>query len=126
MPETPATDSAADWVPADTFGARLALIRQHHGWNVKEAADACGLVDQSWSNWEAGTSPRDYQNVCDKIARGSRADLVWLMMGGALRTESFATLSLVPAVLGDQSLLDPETGEAYNFRDDRKPELTSV
>jgi len=44
------------WIPSDaTFGARLALVRQHRGWtNVKEAALSCGLPVESWRGWEQG------------------------------------------------------------------------
>lgn len=75
-----------EWVPRDTFGARLALVRQRNGWNVKEAADACGLNDQSWRNWEEPESkgPRDYAGVCAKIAEQAGCELRWLMAGGPL------------------------------------------
>lgn len=79
------------WVPTDTFGARLALIRQHFHWNVLEAATACGLVDQSWSNWEGGKIPRNMPEVCTKIAAATGADFTWLMVGGDLaRSRCFA------------------------------------
>lgn len=69
------------WRPDDTtFGARLALVRQHMGWgNVKEAALACGLPVASWRNWERdGRQPRDYVAVCMKISERTGADLAWL------------------------------------------------
>ena len=69
------------WVPPNTFGARLALIRQAKGWNVIEAANACGLPDQSWRNWEDGRSPRDLQAVAEKIAKAVPCDYVWLLAG---------------------------------------------
>jgi hypothetical protein len=74
------------WIPEDTFGARLALIRQQlGGWNVKRTADLCGLDDQKWRNWEAGRNrPRDYPLVCRQIAERTGADYAWLMMGGPL------------------------------------------
>lgn len=69
------------WVPPSTFGSRLAQIRQAKGWNVKQAADACGLPDQSWHNWEDGRSPRDLTAVAQKIAKAVPCHYVWLMTG---------------------------------------------
>lgn len=91
------------WVPGDTFGARLALIRQRMGgWNVKRIAEFCGLDDQSWRNWERGDTngPRDYEGTCKKIAVATGCDLRWLMSGGPLtrwNTQS-PGLSTVPVV----------------------------
>lgn len=73
---------AAPWVPSDgTFGARLALIRQRRGWNVKEAALACGIPPQSWRTWEGGVMPHGsrYFAVCDQIARTVGCDYGWLV-----------------------------------------------
>ena len=79
-------EAGEPWVPADTFAARLALIRQHlGGWNVKKAAELCGIDDGSWRNWEAGRGkPRDYENVCRKIADATGCDRKWLQAGGML------------------------------------------
>lgn len=84
----------APWVPLDTFGARLAVLRQHlGGWNVKRAADACGLDDQKWRNWEAGKSkPRDLEGVARQIADATGVDYVWLMAGGPLRSRCFSVV----------------------------------
>lgn len=73
-------EPARGWRPDDTsFGARLALIRHSCGWNVKEAALACGLPVQSWRNWEtAGRRPQDYISVCEKIAERTGVDIAWL------------------------------------------------
>lgn len=70
------------WTPSDaTFGARLALIRQHMAWgNVKEAAFTCGIPVQSWRAWERdGGHPRNYIEVCAKIAGASGCDYGWLV-----------------------------------------------
>ncbi len=74
---------AAGWVPADTFGARLALLRQSMGgWNVKKMADYCGLNDQTWRSWEAGSSsPQDFEKVADQIAESTGCNRVWLVAG---------------------------------------------
>jgi hypothetical protein len=72
------------WVPSDQFfGARLALVRQKMGWgNVKEAALACQLPQESWRSWERDNrQPRDFQSICEKIAARTGCDLFWLMTG---------------------------------------------
>lgn len=85
----------APWVPVDTFGARLALIRQKlGGWNVKKTAQFCGLDDQTWRNWEAGTSPRDYEDVCRLIAKAVGCSEAWLKAGGPLRSRCFSEFDL--------------------------------
>src|SRR5262245_32692478 len=45
---------AVGWIPdGSTFGARLAMVRQHVGWgNVELAATECGVPVQSWRRWE--------------------------------------------------------------------------
>lgn len=70
------------WVPDDTFGARLALVRQRFGWNVKEAALACGVPVQSWRGWERDNMrPRDLVSVCRQIADATGASYDWLLDG---------------------------------------------
>lgn len=78
---TPAPVRSHPWRPADTFGSRLAWIRQELHWNVKQAADACGLPDQSWRNWEDGRSPRSMSDVVQAIAAATGVDRDWLMWG---------------------------------------------
>lgn len=72
------TPAPEPWIPENTFGARLALIRQHWGWNVKEAALACGLDPQSWRNWEGEKGCRTFEDTTRKIARAAGCDLGWL------------------------------------------------
>jgi transcriptional regulator with XRE-family HTH domain len=74
------------WRPEDSFGARLALVRQYlGGWNVARTARRCGIDDQAWRNWEAGRNrPQDYPAVCRRISDALGADYVWLMIGGPL------------------------------------------
>jgi len=84
-------EEARGWVPEDTLGARLALIRQRMGWSATEAADRCGgLGDQNWRNWEAGKVPRDLPRVGSKIAAATGCDLDWLLRGGALEAQKFS------------------------------------
>lgn len=68
------------WVPGTaSFGARLALVRHRMGWNIKEAALACGVPPASWRAWELnGSSPRDMVNIAIRISKRSGCDTYWL------------------------------------------------
>jgi hypothetical protein len=71
------------WVPyADSFGARLALVRQRMGWNMKEAALACGLKYNTWRSWELeGREPHKLRDVCLQIASNTGCNHIWLQTG---------------------------------------------
>jgi hypothetical protein len=78
------TAQTTPWIPTDdTFGARLALVRQKMGWgNVKEAALACGLPPESWRTWERdGVQPRGLVDIAEKIADRVGCDFDWLLRG---------------------------------------------
>ena len=76
-------------VPADTFAGRLMISRLHAGnLTIQEAAQRCGLVDQSWSNWEHGRLPRDRVEIVEAISEGLNVDRDWLMYGGPLAVAS--------------------------------------
>lgn len=83
------------WVPEDTFGARIALVRQHRHWNMTQAAEACGVSPENWRNWEAGRQPRDLYDAVKKISAGAGCDPRWLLGGGTLGIPCFPTLALV-------------------------------
>lgn len=70
-------------IPDDsTFGARLAMVRQRRGWNMKEAARAAGVPHMSWVGWETrGMSPRRYAQVTQQISEAAGVSLFWLMTG---------------------------------------------
>lgn len=71
------------WVPELTsFGARLALVRHRMGWNIKEAAAACGLPAQSWRGWELdGREPHRLVTIAMTISTIAGVDLDWLVYG---------------------------------------------
>lgn len=84
MNRTDGPSDARGWTADDsTFGARLALIRQHKKWgNVKEAATACGIPPETWRTWERdNVPPRNYTDVCQRIAEATGADYYWLLGG---------------------------------------------
>jgi transcriptional regulator with XRE-family HTH domain len=100
----PITDT--DWVPEDTWGARLALVRQHMGWNYEQAGKACDIEPETWRQWEKrGRSPRKIHEIARRIASVSGANYVWLMAGGELaRSRCFSPLALVSDVPGQMEL----------------------
>ena len=71
------------WVPrVDSLGARLALVRHTMGWNIKEAALACGLPQGSWREWELnGRDPRGLERAAARISERTGCDEYWLMTG---------------------------------------------
>jgi transcriptional regulator with XRE-family HTH domain len=71
------------WIPSDaTFAARLALIRQGKGWNIKEAARICGQPAATWRLWEIGGAlPRNETVTGKAIATASGCDYLWLVHG---------------------------------------------
>jgi transcriptional regulator with XRE-family HTH domain len=83
MTDTEVKSRAPGWVPdLSTLGARLALVRQAMGWNIAEAATACGVPVASWRNWEnRGKEPRGLINVAMKIAGVTGIDYRWLALG---------------------------------------------
>lgn len=82
------------WVPdpAHDFGARLALVRQHHAWNIRHAALTCGLDPESWRAWESqGRKPRDFAAVCQAISEHAGCSVIWLMTGQSPATPGDGT-----------------------------------
>lgn len=76
-----ASQVTGSWIPEETFGTRLLLLRHRLGLTQREAASKCDLDDGSWSNWENGTSPRDKTEVARKIHDATGVDLGWLAWG---------------------------------------------
>lgn len=71
------------WIPSTkTFGARLALVRWRMGWNVKEAAVACGLSESNWRGWELdGRMPHKLNEVAKQISASTGVNKHWLIDG---------------------------------------------
>jgi transcriptional regulator with XRE-family HTH domain len=73
------------WIPsANSFGARLALVRNHLGLNAKAAAERAGVDDSSWLAWETkGTKPRDLVEKARQISDTLGCDFIWLLTGSS-------------------------------------------
>lgn len=100
--------TAQGWVADDsTFGARLALVRQHMRWgNVKEAATACGLPVESWRSWERdGRAPQRLVDIAAIIADRTGCDYGWLLAGRRLtgRGDSLNASSATRQTVTDES-----------------------
>ncbi len=72
-------DVATGWMPGDSWGSRLAQVRQVMGWNQTEAAFACGLSARNWKRWEDGAMPRDLTDSALKISGVTEVDYLWLL-----------------------------------------------
>jgi transcriptional regulator with XRE-family HTH domain len=71
-------------VPADTFSHRLLLARAEMHLTIEQAAAKCGLLSQSWGQWERGSTPRDRVDVVEAVSEGLGIDRDWLLYGGPL------------------------------------------
>jgi transcriptional regulator with XRE-family HTH domain len=55
------------------------------GWNIKQAAEECGISPATWRAWESGRNRiTDLSGAAAKIAARTGADYVWLMVGSAV------------------------------------------
>lgn len=81
------TQPHTQWVPKDTFGGRLILLRHALGaLTIQEAAEMCGQKTATWSTWERGSRPRKMDEVVQEISDATGVDRDWLMWGKAAGT----------------------------------------
>lgn len=88
-----------NWIPSDeSFAARLALVRWRMGWNIKEAALACGVPAASWRLWELeNAQPRRLVEVAGRISERTGCDYGWLLAGNRLRSTPGAVRLTYPS-----------------------------
>lgn len=72
------------WVPTDTFGGRLILLRHQLGLTIDEAAERTGQKPATWSTWERGSMPRSMAAIVASISLATGVSREWLMWGGPL------------------------------------------
>lgn len=95
-------EQAHPGIPLDSFRVRIAAIRAERGWNVSQAAMACGLSVENWRKWEKnGRRPQAYEETCRRIADGSGYDRAWIASGGPLRSRC---VNAVPDAFGQMHL----------------------
>lgn len=131
--DTQAQQETQPWVPELTFAARLALVRHKMGWNVKEAATACGFAAQSWRGWELqGREPHRLTTIAMTIATRTGVDYLWLVHGPdrggqTVRRSAFIgqrTIGTIGALLGGLSTPSPRDQPpqpAPDFRANDRP-----
>lgn len=72
------------WIPPESFGARLLLLRHAQGLTVEAAARACDIPHPTWSTWEHGAKPRDILDVVQRIVCAFDVDRDWLLWGSTV------------------------------------------
>lgn len=99
MAVNPERQPGEPWVPTESFGDRLVLVRRHVGnISTEEAAARAGLKAPTWNTWENGASPRNMAEVVAKIHDAFGVDRDWLMWGsqaGAASLQLLLTLTFV-------------------------------
>lgn len=96
------------WVPRNTFGMRLLMLRKHLGASAEHMATLIGVSQPTWSMWEGdASSPRNQAEVVTKIADATGVDRNWLMWGNSPTNCDYGVTSqpslfdyLEPAELG--------------------------
>lgn len=77
------TQTAETWIPEDTFGSRLLLLRRHRHMTVEQIAKLCGIAQPTWTTWENGARPRDFLKAVQKITAATGVDRNWLLWGSS-------------------------------------------
>lgn len=98
------------WVPADTFGTRLLLIRRELKLTTEEAAARCNLAAPTWNTWENGVTPQKLNEVVEKIHKGlgvNRDYLMWGSTSGYKRDDPAFELIHGTVAPGQQQLTFP-------------------
>ena len=86
--------SDENWTPPLTFAAKLALIRHSKGWNLKQAALACGFPPQSWRGWEIqGRLPHDIRAVARRIEMRTGLAKGWLLADEVMADQEPTTVT---------------------------------
>lgn len=59
------------------------MVRQKKGWNLAEAAEACGIPEATWREWELnGRTPRNISEIAIQISdHADGVDDYWLSTG---------------------------------------------
>lgn len=76
--------ATSPWVPQDSFGLRLRILRAELGLSVDDIAAQCGVASATWSTWERGVRPRGMDLVVQAICENTGVSREWLMWGGPL------------------------------------------
>ena len=104
-----------EWIPDDTFGGRLMLLRHQLGLTTEEIAERCDLKTPTWSTWERGAIPRGMNAVVAKIALATGVSRNWLMWGGPVGSGLDSPTGL-PSASPDQPSIRHNDTELMQYR----------
>lgn len=105
-----------DGVPVDDLGVRFAIVRAIKGWNVKEAAEQCGLAPSTWRNREAGRPGQTLVDDCRRVSERADVSFEWLMVGGPLARSRWTPCD--EPLFEAPVLVPPPAGQGRLFPDD--------
>lgn len=71
MTTTQEINRPKNWIPANTFAARLTHLRKELGLNGIAFAELCGFDSGTFNNWEHGRVPRDQAKVVEAISKAT-------------------------------------------------------
>ena len=107
------------WIPANTFGNRLRLLRHDLGMSVYELAELTNgeVSHASLSNWERGGRPQKAERAIKTIADATGVSETWLLTGS-----TDAEAAAAPGALG-QNLKNPKRGAGARPKRSRPQQL---
>lgn len=76
------------WIPTETFGERLRRVRRAKHWTIHDMAEALGVPEKRYGNWELGTQPRDVADVARHVQAVTGADAGWLLLGDSMSSNN--------------------------------------
>lgn len=77
----------ADWVPRDTLGARVVVIRHSLGLSRRQLSQLTGITENALQGLEEGRSPHRLPDKIQAIHEATGVSREWLMWGGPLSGE---------------------------------------
>lgn len=75
------------FIPGETFGSRLHLLRHEKRISSDKMAEICGVTGNAVLAWERGSSPKNMAEIVMKIVEATGVDRDWLLWGETSRYE---------------------------------------
>ena len=85
--ESMTTAMQTDWVPQDTLGARVVVIRHSLGLSRRQLSQMTGITENALQGIEEGRSPHRLPEKIQAIHDATGVSREWLMWGGPLNGE---------------------------------------
>ena len=73
--------TAATWIPEETFGDRINLLRRRKKITTREMAEVLGCSQKAIVYWEHGSVPKNMRQIVLKLSNEYHVDPIWLMWG---------------------------------------------